>query len=257
MSDSQPNQPEPNQPDYALATRLVHAGEHKRHGPDGAMRVVPISTPITASTTFLHPRSSELDEAFNRAEHGETEFIYTRYDNPTVAALEEAMANIENGRGAVACSSGMAALYLALLAAGTPRGASEPHPRHILASKDLYGSTHALMRRFFNAQNVGLTYFDVTDLKAFKAALDEHEPDVVLVESLSNPLLKMADIEAIAELAHAADARLIVDATLTTPIAHLPLQQGADIVVHSATKYLRTFTTAPSGTSRWNRKFAS
>jgi cystathionine gamma-synthase/methionine-gamma-lyase len=230
QSDSQPN--------YALATRLVHAGEHDRHAPENAGKVIPTTVPIYATATFVHPRSADLDAAFARAEQGESEFIYTRYNNPTVEALEKAMASVEGGRGAVACASGMAALYLALLAAGTPRGATEPHPRHILASQDLYGSTHALMRRFFGAQNVGLSYFDVTDLKAFKALLDELEPDVVLVESLSNPLLKMADIETLAKLAHDADARLVVDATLTTPVAHLPLEQGADIVVHSATKYL-------------------
>ncbi len=238
-NDLTPTQtPAQSQPNYALATRLVHAGEHDRHAPENVGKVIPTTTPIYATATFLHPRSADLDAAFERAEHGESEYIYTRYNNPTVEALEMAMASVEGGRGAVACASGMAALYLALLAAGTPRGSTEPHPRHILASKDLYGSTHALMRRFFNAQSVGLSYFDVTDLKAFQAALDEHEPDVVLVESLSNPLLKMADIETIAKMTHDADARLIVDATLTTPVAHLPLEQGADIVVHSATKYL-------------------
>lgn len=222
----------------SLATRLVHAGEHDRSGPNAKQGVIPTTTPIYASATFLHPRSADLDDAFGRAEQGESEYIYTRYNNPTVEALEKAMTSAEGGRGAVACASGMAALYLALLAAGTPQGASEPHPRHILASQDLYGSTHALMRRFFQAQNVGLDYFDVTDLPSLQKLLDEKEPDIVLVESLSNPLLKMADIVKIAEMAHKAGARLVVDATLTTPIAHLPLQQGADIVVHSATKYL-------------------
>ena len=223
---------------YALATRLIHVGEHERSDANGNLRVTPTSLPIYTSATFVHPRSVDLDAAFERAENGESEFIYTRYNNPTVEALEKAMASAEGGRGAVACASGMAALYLALLAAGTPTGESDPHPRHILASKDLYGSTHALMKRFFHAQNVGLSYFDVTDFAGFEAALNEHEPDIVLIESLSNPLLKMAEIERLAKLTHAAGARLVVDATLTTPIAHLPLEQGADIVVHSATKYL-------------------
>jgi cystathionine gamma-synthase/methionine-gamma-lyase len=94
------------------------------------------------------------------------------------------------------------------------------------------------MHRFFASQQVGLSYFDAADPKAYRTALRKHEPDIVLVESLSNPLLKLADVASLAELAHDADARLVVDATLTTPVVSQPLQQGADIVVHSATKYL-------------------
>jgi cystathionine gamma-synthase len=223
--------------DYRLTTRLVHEGEHAEWRNSNVAGVVPTSMPIYASATFLQPSSAELDAAFepaNRASH----YVYTRYGNPTVSSLEAVMAAAEGGRGAVAVSSGMTALYLALLAAGTPRGESDPHPRHVLAARDLFGSTHALLRSFFAAQNVGLTLCDVTDLAAFQAALDACEPDVVLVESLSNPLLKVADIAVLAQRAHAADARLVVDATLTTPILHRPLEAGADIVVHSATKYL-------------------
>lgn len=219
--------------DYRLTTRLVHAGEHTDRHPGGAPTVMP----IYATTTFLHPSSADLDAAFEQGSR-EGRFVYTRYGNPTVSSLEEVMTAAEGGRGAVAVSSGMAALYLALLAAGTPRGAIEPRPRHILAASDLFGSTHALMRSFFAAQNVGLSYCDVTDPGAFQAVLDQCEPDVVLVESLSNPLLKIADIAALAQRAHAAGARLVVDATLTTPILHRPLLDGADIVAHSATKYL-------------------
>ena len=218
---------------YHLSTRLVHEGEHVERRAGG----VPTSMPIYASATFLHPSSADLDTAFDQGSQ-QGQFVYTRYGNPTVSALEAVMTAAENGRGAVAVSSGMTALYLALLAAGTPAGAQESHPRHILAAQDLFGSTHSLMRDFFSAQNVGLTYFDVTDLAGFQAALDQHEPDVVLIESLSNPLLKIADIQALAQRTHAANARLVVDATMTTPILHQPLMQGADIVVHSATKYL-------------------
>ena len=218
---------------YQLSTRLVHEGEHAERRSGGT----PTSMPIYASATFLHPSSADLDTAFEQGSH-EGQFVYTRYGNPTIAALESVMTAVENGRGAVAVSSGMAALYLALLAAGTPLGEKEPQPRHILAAQDLFGSTHSLMHDFFSAQKVGLTYFDVSDLDSFQAALDQHEPDVVLIESLSNPLLKIADIEALAQHAHAANARLVVDATMTTPILHQPLAQGADIVVHSATKYL-------------------
>ncbi|HEY3340921.1 MAG TPA: PLP-dependent aspartate aminotransferase family protein [Anaerolineae bacterium] len=218
---------------YHLATRLIHTGEHAQRRTGGT----PTAMPIYASATFLHPSSADLDMAFEQGSR-EGQFVYTRYGNPTVSALENVMTSAENGRGAVAVSSGMSALYLALLAAETPPGAQEPHARHILAAQDLYGSTHALMHDFFSAQKVGLTYFDVTDLAGFQAALAQCEPDVVLIESLSNPLLKIADIQALAQLTHSANARLVVDATMTTPILHQPLTQGADIVVHSATKYL-------------------
>ncbi len=139
----------------------------------------------------------------------------------------------------MACASGMAALYLAVLAAGTPLGSTQPRPRHILAASELYGATHTLLRDFFAAQNVGLSTFDATDPAALEAALGQNEPDVrVLIESLSNPLLKVADVRAIAERVHAAGARLVVDATMASPILHRPLAEGADVVVHSATKFL-------------------
>ena len=218
---------------YHLSTRLLHEGEHVERRAGGS----PTSMPIYASATFLHPSSADLDTAFEQGSR-QGQFVYTRYGNPTVSALEAVLTSAENGRGAVAVSSGMTALYLALLAAGTPAGAQESHPRHILAAQDLFGSTHSLLRDFFSAQNVGLTYFDATDLAGFQAALDEHAPDVVLIESISNPLLKIADIQALAQRTHAANARLVVDATMSTPILHQPLTQGADIVVHSATKYL-------------------
>lgn len=219
--------------DYRLTTRLVHEGEHAERRSGGA----PTSMPIYATSTFVHPSTADLDAAFDKGSSA-GQFVYSRHGNPTVSSLETVMTAAEGGRGSVAVSSGMAAIYLALLSAGTPRGSTEPHVRHILAANDLYGATRTLMRDFFAAQNVGLSYCDMTDLAAYQAALHQHEPDVVLVESLSNPLLKIAEIAALAQRAHTIDARLVVDATMTTPILHRPLLDGADIVVHSATKYL-------------------
>jgi len=228
---------------YHFDTRLVHAGERPadRAAWPGA---TPTSAPIHVSTTFLYSTAEALDEAFAA---GGDRVVYTRWGNPTVQALEAAIADLEGGRGAVACGSGMAALYLALLAAGTPRGATEPHPRHILASGDLYGTTEALLRDFFAAQSVTVSYCDMSNPQQVRAAIRERQPDVVLLESLSNPLLKWADVEAIAHYAHQADARVIVDATLSTPILHRPIEQGADIVVHSATKYLSGHADATGG----------
>lgn len=228
---------------YRFDTRLVHAGERPADRADWRSPV-PTSAPIHCSTTFLYPTAEALDAAFAA---GGNQVVYTRWGNPTVQALEALMTDLEEGRGAVACSSGMAALYLALLAASTPRGATEPHPRHILASRDLYGTTEMLLRDFFAAQSVTVSYCDMSDLVEVKSAINTHVPDVVLLESLSNPLLKWADVEAIAHYAHQADARVIVDATLATPVLHRPLTQGADIVVHSATKYLSGHADATGG----------
>jgi cystathionine gamma-synthase/methionine-gamma-lyase len=225
---------------YQLATTLVHAGEHKPN----ALGFAPTVAPIHTSTTFFYPNASALDEAF---ECGGESVVYTRHGNPTLQSLECAMAEAEGGRGAVATASGMSALYLALLAASTPRGSTEPQPRHFLVSNDLYGQTQSLLQRFFASQQVQVTYVDMTDHAAVQAMLDAHEPDVVLFESISNPLLKVADIETICKLAHEVDARVIVDATLSTPVLHQPLAQGADLVVHSATKYLSGHADATGG----------
>lgn len=215
-----------------LNTRLVHTGEHDRAQQTG---YVPTSLPIHASTTFVYHTLAELDDAFAR---GGDRMTYARHGNPTTNALEGAVRDAEDGRGGVACASGMAALYLALLAAATPRGASEPKPRHILASNALYGATHKLLQVFFAAQGARVSTCDMTDLRAVRERVDELEPDVVLFEAISNPLLKVSDIAAISEIAHGVDARVVVDATMATPVLCRPLTLGADVVVHSATKYL-------------------
>ncbi|MEM8535284.1 MAG: PLP-dependent aspartate aminotransferase family protein [Chloroflexota bacterium] len=226
------------QSQWSLLTRLVHEGERK-----AVSDVVPTTTPIYTSATYVHPSSAALDAAF---ENKET-YVYGRYGNPTLAALEQAMTVAEGGVSAVAFGSGMAALHVAILAAGTPRGQTHPQLRSILAARDLYGATTALLQEFFASQGVQVTYCDMCDLAAVQAAIDTSNPDVILVESLSNPLLKIVDIAALAQLTRAAGARLIVDATMTTPILHRPLTLGADLVVHSATKYLGGHADATGG----------
>lgn len=216
---------------FSLPTRLVRAGEHA----PSALGYTPTSLPVHASATYFYPTLDALEDAF--AQGGER-VTYARHGNPTTHALETLLADVEGGRGAVAAGSGMAALYLSLLAAGTPRGGLEPATRHILVSNDLYGATHKLLHVFFAAQNVGVTACDMTDLAAVEARVAELEPDVLLVEAISNPLLKVADVAGLAGIAHAADARLVVDATMATPVLFQPLGLGADIAVHSATKYL-------------------
>ena len=216
-------------PTWSLLTRLIHAGERA-----AAPEALPTATPIYTTATYIYDSTAALDAAFETG----AGYVYSRYGNPTVEALEQVMATAEGGAGAVAFGSGMAALHAALQAAGTPRGSTHPHIRSILAARDLYGATTTLLETFFAAQGASVTYCDMCDLAAVEAALDAARPDVVLAEQISNPLLKVVDIAALAERAHAVGARLVVDSTMTTPIVQRPLMLGADLVVHSATKYL-------------------
>lgn len=216
-------------PAWHLETSLVHAGE--RSAPPQA---IPTTTPIYTSSTYLYPTLADLDAAFESG----SGYIYARYGNPTTAALEAAISAIEGARGAVAYASGMAALHAALLAATTPRGETAPRPRAILAARDLYGSTVTLLEELFASRGATVTYADLCDLNAAEAALMELRPEVVLVEQLSNPLLRVADVAALAASCRAVGARLVVDNTIATPILQRPLLLGADLVVYSATKYL-------------------
>ncbi|GAC1536160.1 MAG: methionine gamma-lyase [Herpetosiphon sp.] len=213
---------------WTLNTRLVHEGE--RSGPFNA---TPTSMPIYLTSTYLHSSAEALDNAF--AEGGMT---YSRYGNPTVNAFESAVTLAEGGVGAVAFSSGMAAIHAAIIAAGTARGSTEPTFRRVLAARDLYGTTRSMLSNFFAAQGVTTDLVDTTDLAAVAHAMTANPPDVVMVETISNPLLKVVDLEAIAALCATARARLVVDNTLPTPLLVRPLELGADLVVHSATKYL-------------------
>lgn len=221
----QPLQPEA----WKLDTLLVHAGERS-----AAPQATPTTTPVYTSTTYLYERLSDLDAAFASG----TGYLYTRYGNPTTAALEQAIAAAEAARGAVSYGSGMAALHAALLAAATPRGETAPAPRVFLAANNLYGSTYTLLDQLFAARGVRVVTCDVNNAAALDAGLNELQPDLVLVEQISNPLLRVVDIADLARRCRAAGARLVVDNTVATPLLQRPLSSGADLVVHSATKYL-------------------
>jgi len=138
----------------------------------------------------------------------------------------------------VAFASGMAALHAAVLAAGTPRGSTQPAFERILAARDLYGATRTLLHDFFGAQGVSVEFCDMCDLDCLRQIMRDRPPDVVVLEPLSNPLLKVMDVPTIAEMSREAGARLVVDNTMPTPMLLRPIEYGADLVVHSATKYL-------------------
>ena len=209
-----------------LATRAVHAGRPKDQ-PDEAYQ--PTVTPIHPSVTYHYPAMEDLDAVFAGTRSG---YVYARYGNPTVTALEEAVAALEEGEDALAFASGMAAIHAALLATGAREGST------VVAAQDLYGATYALLDQLLRSQGVTVRFVDVTDLDAVSAACAELEPVALLVETVSNPLLKIADLPALADVAHRHEAALLVDNTFTTPCLLQPLALGADVVIHSITKYL-------------------
>jgi len=206
-----------------IATRLVHAGERQ------VPSAVPVSTPIYASVTYTYGSMAEVDKVFGGEVPG---YVYSRYGNPTLTALENAVRSLEGGFGASAFGSGMAALHAALLACDIASGCT------VLASQDLYGATIGLLNNVFTPFGVGTIMVDYSDLDALQKKAREVRPRIMIAETVSNPLLKVSDLGCCAEIAHAVGARLIVDNTFATPYLCRPFDLGADLVVHSATKYL-------------------
>ena len=207
-----------------IQTKAVHAGDRKRAGVH-----VPATTPIYTAASYFYETMEELDRVFAHEEPG---YCYARYDNPTNAALEELATALEGGHGALACGSGMAAIHMALLTAMADRRKS------VLAANALYGATISLLLNVMEASGVTVRFTDVWDLDAFRDALEESKPGCVLLETISNPLLRVAPLDRIAELARAAGAAVVVDNTFATPVLMRPLELGAQFAVHSATKYL-------------------
>jgi cystathionine gamma-synthase/methionine-gamma-lyase len=189
----------------------------------------PTAPPIATASSYSQANTLALDEVFSGARPGH---YYSRYGNPSTESFERAVAALEGTAGAVAFASGMAAIHAALMAAGVRSGDT------VLASRDMYGVTLQLLNTLMADAGVKTVAVDACDIAAVRAALDEHRPRAVLVETLSNPLLRVADVPALADAAHAAGAALIVDSTFTTPYLIRPRESGVDIVVHSATKYL-------------------
>jgi cystathionine gamma-synthase/methionine-gamma-lyase len=206
-----------------LYTAAVHAGDRK---PPAA--AIPVTTPIHAATSFFYPSVAELDRVFAREQEG---FAYARYGNPTNQALEELVCTLENGAAALACSSGMAALEMAVHTALTDRRKS------ILCSHSVYGATVSLLTKVFEPLGIEVRFIDVCDLAALEKALADR-PGCLLLETISNPLLRVPALDQITPLARQAGSAVIVDNTFATPLMVRPLELGAHLVVHSMTKYL-------------------
>ena len=209
-------------PKYAgLDTLALHAGAQP--DPTTGAR----ATPIYQTASFSFPDSDYAASLFNMERNGH---VYSRLSNPTNAVLEERIAALEGGVGAIATASGQAALHLAII---TLMGAGS----HIVAASAVYGGTHNLLAYTLPRFGIETTFVDTRDPEAFRAAIQDNTR-LVFAETLGNPGLDVLDIPAVSAIAHAAGLPLMVDATFTTPYLMQPLQLGADLIVHSATKFL-------------------
>ncbi|WP_310795405.1 methionine gamma-lyase [Ignavigranum ruoffiae] len=207
--------------DLGFATRAIHAGhDTNKYGA--------LTTPIYQTSTFVFENAEQGGRRFALEEEG---YIYGRLGNPTVKVVEDKLAHLEAGEAAVATASGMGAIssvLWTLLKAGD----------HVVASKTLYGCTFALLSHGLTRYGVEVTFVDASNQEEIKAAMKENTK-VVYLETPANPNLLITDIKATAELVKAQkDCYLVVDNTFNTPYIQRPLELGADVVVHSATKYL-------------------
>src|SRR5438874_13427982 len=216
--------------EYGFDTRAIHAGQ--RPDPYTGARAVPIFQ--TTSYVFEDPESAAA--YFNLQEYGNT---YSRIMNPTVATFEERVASLEGGAGAVAFASGLAAQAAALFTMLQPGD-------HIVASGALYGGSVTQLKHLSRKLGLQLTFVDPDDLDAWKKALRD-ETKLLFGETIGNPGGNVLDIEAVANIAHAFGAPLMVDSTFATPYLCRPIEFGADIVVHSATKFIGGHGTSIGG----------
>ena len=200
---------------HGFATRAIHAGQ-QFDPTTGA--VIP---PLYLTSTFVQRSIGDLRGGYE----------YARGGNPTRDALQTQLASLEGAGFALSFASGLAAEDALLRAVLRPGD-------HVLMGNDVYGGTHRLVRRIFEPWGVGLTTLELSDLAAARDALESLRPRVLWLETPSNPLMKITDITALAELAHGVGALVVVDNTFATPFLQQPLVLGADVVVHSTTKYL-------------------
>ena len=219
-------------------TLAIHAGQI----PDAATGARAL--PIYQTTSFVFDSAEHAAALFNLQTFGN---IYSRLSNPTVAALEERVAALEGGRAAVAAASGMAAEALALM---TILQAGD----HVVAAGALYGGTVTMLAVSLAKFGISVSFVDATKPEAFAAAIQPNTR-AVLAESLGNPSLTVLDIAAVADVAHAHGLPLLVDNTVPSPLLCNPIALGADVVLHSATKYLAGHGTTLGGVVVESGKF--
>ena len=206
---------------HQLATLAVHAGESP----------CPVSgaldTPIYQSTTFVSANSDEMAAVYGEQKFG---YMYTRYGNPTIHALEEKVAVLEGGEAALATSTGMAAISSAIL--GYVKAGD-----HVVASRSLYGGAYNFINRVLPRFGVSTTFVEEACREAFERAI-RPETRLIYFETPSNPVLGILDIAALADLGRSRQIPTMIDNTFATPVLQQPIREGVTVVVHSATKYL-------------------
>ena len=214
--------------EYGFNTTLLHGSEDSN--PHGATQV-----PIYQSSAFRHDTAEELEKIFANKCAG---YSYTRINNPTIESFEKRMTKLEGGVGSVACSSGMAALTMALM--NILRNGD-----HVVAAAGLYGGTVELLDEL-KAYGITTTYVKENTPDAFEKTIMP-ETRAVFAETIGNPKLDVTDIEGVAEIAHKHGLPFLVDNTVATPYLIQPLRLGADVVIHSSSKYINGSSDAISG----------
>lgn len=206
--------------DFGPETRAVRAGQHRTEFGEH-------SEPIFATSSFAFKSAAQAAARFSGEEKGN---VYSRFSNPTVSAFQDRLAAMEGGEACVATASGMAAILvtcLGLLKQGD----------HILSSRGIFGATSVLFNKYLPRYGIETTYAQLSNLDEWRAGIKPNTR-LLFIETPSNPLTEIGDIRALADLAHAHNCLLVVDNCFCTPVLQLPFQLGADLVIHSATKYI-------------------
>ena len=207
-------------PQWGQATLAIRTG-HQRT-PEGEH-----SEPIFPTSSFVFDSAQQAAARFSGDEPGN---IYSRFSNPTVAVFEERLAAMEGGESCVATASGMAAILAVCM------GLLE-HGDHIVSSRSIFGTTNVLFNKYLQRFGISTTFVDLKDPAAWQAAV-QRNTRMLFLETPSNPVTEIGDIRALSEVAHQNNAILVVDNCFCTPVLQRPLELGADVVVHSATKYI-------------------
>ncbi len=205
-------------------TRVVRAA---RSLPEGEGQ--PVAPPLIQSVAFDYRSAARQDEVFGNERAG---YVYGRYGTPTTAALEIALAELEGTAAAVCFASGMAAIAAFADACAVATGG------RIVAQEDIYGQVRALFERWIRERGAKIDFVDATDLVAVDRVMRSGPASLLYVEAIANPLLRVTDVGALAKIAHGRGATLAVDATFASPVLLRPIELGADVVIHSLTKYV-------------------
>ena len=216
MADSKKINPQ----DYGFATRAVRAGQQRTNEGEN-------SEPIFPTSSYVFASAAEAAARFSGEQPGN---IYSRFTNPTVRTFEERLASMEGAECCVATASGMSAITatcIGLLKTGD----------HIVSSRSIFGATTVLFENFLGKLGISTTFVELSDLNAWQQAI-KPETKLLFLETPSNPLTELVDIAALAEIAHSNDCLLVVDNCFCTPALQQPIALGADIIIHSATKYI-------------------